>query len=346
MPSQVVDVAVIVVSILALWAGARLFVDAAVSAARRLGLSELTIGLTVVAVGTSSPEIAVSLEAALEARPDIAVGNVVGSNIFNIAVILGVVTLVQWLPISRELVKRDGVAVLATAVLGVVVLLDGVVSRLEGVALVALFGAYLYVLFRLSPDVPDLPDPADLPPPIVGAADGGGEVADGDSSTTDGEDSTTPPVGGGHAEFGLREAALLVVGLALVVGGGQLLIDSATSLARAVGISEWVIGATIVAAGTSSPEFAVSLVSLKRGQAGVSVGNVLGSNIFNFLFILGLAATITPLSVAGPAFEGALWLFGLTALLVAALWSGRRLSRPEGGLLVGSEAVRWLSSLL
>ncbi|WP_224447759.1 calcium/sodium antiporter [Haloprofundus salilacus] len=332
MPSQVVDAAVIVVSILALWAGARLFVDSAVNAARRLGLSELTIGLTVVAVGTSSPEIAVSLEAALEARPDIAVGNVIGSNIFNIAVILGVVTLVQWLPISRKLVKRDGAAVLATAILGVVVLFDGVVSRIEGLALVALFGAYLYVLFRFSPDLPDLPDPVDLPPPIVGATDGGGEEAD-----SDGERPT---------EFGLREAVLLVVGLALVVVGGQLLIDSATSLARAAGISEWVIGATIVAAGTSSPEFAVSLVSLKRGQAGVSVGNVLGSNIFNFLFILGLAATITPLSVAAAAFDGALWLLGLTALLVAALWSGRRLSRPEGGLLVGSEAVRWLSSLL
>ncbi|QCJ47333.1 calcium/sodium antiporter [Haloprofundus sp. MHR1] len=315
MPSIAVDVAVIAVSIAVLWIGARMFVDSAVHAARRFGLSELTIGLTVVAVGTSSPEIAVSLEAALESSPDIAVGNVIGSNIFNVAVILGIVALVRWVPISRGLVRRDGLAVLASAALALAVLFDGVVTRLEGLVLLALFGGYLFALFRLTPDGPGV----------------------------DGSEAAGATAG---SDFGAREALELVGGLALVVVAGQFLIDSATALARVVGVSEWVIGATVVAAGTSTPEFAVSVVALTRGSSGVSVGNVLGSNIFNVLFVLGLAATVAPLSVGPAAFDGALWSFGLSTLLVAALWSGHRLSRLEGGLFVGSEVVRWLRSIL
>jgi cation:H+ antiporter len=118
------------------------------------------------------------------------------------------------------------------------------------------------------------------------------------------------------------------------------------TLARGVGIPEWTIGATIVAAGTSTPEFAVSLVAVLRGRTGVSVGNVVGSNVFNALGILGLAASLTPLSVTAEALSGAWWLLALTTLVVAALWSGRRLSRPEGGALVVSEAVRWTVGLL
>ena len=139
---------------------------------------------------------------------------------------------------------------------------------------------------------------------------------------------------------------LVIVGLLIVLVSGDLLVGAATSLARGAGISEWVIGGTIVAAGTSTPEFAVSLVAMRTGRIGVSVGNVVGSNVFNILGILGFAAALRPLSVGPAALETTAWLLGISVLMVAALWTGRKLSRLEGGLFALSESVRWILGLL
>jgi cation:H+ antiporter len=197
------------------------------------------------------------------------------------------------------------VLLLTTAAL-VVVVRDGVVSRPEGVVLLCGFLAYLVVLLRLSPD--------------------------------------RFVAGGRTRPARPRDAVLLVVGLALVLGGGRLLVDAAVDLASMFGASEWTIGATVVAAGTSTPEAAVSLVALRRGRASVTLGNVLGSNVLNVLVVLGAAATVRPV-VAGPAaFAGALWLAGLTVLVVAVLRTGHELTRPEGVLLIATEAVRWVLS--
>jgi cation:H+ antiporter len=143
-----------------------------------------------------------------------------------------------------------------------------------------------------------------------------------------------------------RDAAFLVGGLALVLVSGDFMVVAASALARGAGISEWVIGGTIVAAGTSTPEFAVSLVAIRRGSLGVSVGNVVGSNIYNITGILGLAALIRPLVVSATALETLAWLGGITVLMVAALWTGRVLSRLEGALFAGSELCRWALGIL
>jgi cation:H+ antiporter len=150
----------------------------------------------------------------------------------------------------------------------------------------------------------------------------------------------------GETHFRARDVAALVGGLAVVLVSGDLMVGAASSLARGAGISEWVIGGTIVAAGTSTPEFAVSLVAIRRGRLGVSVGNIVGSNIFNFLGIMGLAAAIRPLALSGGVRSSVAWLLVVCAGLVAALWTGRRLSRPEGGVFVASEIVRWVVGLL
>ena len=143
-----------------------------------------------------------------------------------------------------------------------------------------------------------------------------------------------------------RDVVLLVVGLAVVLVSGDLMVGAATALARGAGVSEWVIGGTIVAAGTSTPEFAVSLVAIRRGSLGVSVGNIVGSNIFNLLGVLGVAALVRPLAVSETALSTLLWLGAVTVLVVAALWTRRELSRVEGGLFAASELARWALGLL
>jgi cation:H+ antiporter len=315
----VVQLVVVALTVVGLWIGARLLVDSSVRLARRAGLSELVIGLTIVAVGTSTPELAVSLDAAYKGFGDIAVANVLGSNIYNLAFILGVVSLFHVLPVQRSLVKRDGVALLASTAVGAAVLFDLTVSRLDGAVLVGLFLAYTgYLLSRGNPSADDEPaDPVDVTRALPERLSGPG-----------------------------RDIGLLVVGLALVLVSGDFLIGAASTLARGAGVSEWVIGGTIVAAGTSTPEFAVSLVAVRRGSLGVSVGNIVGSNIFNVLGVLGLAALVRPLAVSPSALSTLAWLVGISLLVVAALWTGRELSRAEGGLFAGSELVRWALGLL
>jgi cation:H+ antiporter len=323
--ATLVQLGLIVATVLGLWVGARLLVDSAVRLARRVGLSELTIGLTIVAAGTSAPELVVTTDAALKGLGDIAVGNVVGSNVYNLAFILGVVSLLRVVPVERSLVHRDGVVLLASTLLAGVVMLDLTVARPEGALLVGLLVAYTGYLLRTGAD----PEGADV------TAGGAGP-----------EERALPTALTERLSFPGRDAVLLVAGLAVVLVSGDLLVGAASTLARAAGVSDSIIGGTIVAAGTSTPEFAVSLVAVRRGRLGVSVGNVVGSNVFNVLGILGLAAVVRPLSFGAVALETVAWLAVVAALMVAALWTGRRLSRPEGALFAASELARWVLGLL
>ncbi|WP_276301410.1 sodium:calcium antiporter [Halorussus lipolyticus] len=336
-----VRLGVIVASVLGLWLGARLLVDSAVRLARRAGLSELAIGLTVVAMGTSTPELVVTTDAALAGAGDIAVGNVVGSNIYNLAFILGVVSLVRVIPIERSLVHRDGLVLVGSTLVGFAVMWNLTVGRVEGLVLIGLLVAYTGYLLRAeshgevgpeSSAPAETPDETPAKTPDETPPDGSRESPE----AFDVEEHASPP----------RDVALLVAGLALVLVSGHYMVESATALARGAGVSEWVIGGTIVAAGTSTPEFAVSLVAMRQGRVGVSVGNVVGSNVFNVLGILGVGAVISPLSVSATALESMVWLTVLVVVMVVALWSGRKLSRPEGGLFALSELVRWTLGLL
>jgi cation:H+ antiporter len=318
---QAVQVGIVVASVGGLWVGARLLVDSVVRLARRVGLSELTIGLTVVAAGTSTPELVVTADAALKGLGDIAVGNVVGSNIYNLAFVLGVVSLLRVVPIERSLVHRDGVALVVSTLLGAYAVSDGLVTRLEGAVLVGVFVVYTAFLLRSGTDASQSVDPSDAPPGVA-------------TAVTE------------RVQFRGRDAVLLVAGLAVVLVSGDLMVGAASALARGAGLSEWVIGGTIVAAGTSTPEFAVSLVAMRRGRLGVSVGNVVGSNVFNLLVIMGVGALVSPLSLSSSIGLSLAWLLAVSVAMVAALWTGRRLSRPEGGLFAGSEVVRWVVGLL
>lgn len=316
----VVQVAIVIGTVLGLWLGARTLVDAVVRLARRFGVPELTIGLTIVAAGTSTPELVVSADAALAGNGEIAVGNVIGSNIYNLAVVLGAVSLLRVVPVERSLVHRDGIAALLATLVGFAALFDRTVTRGEGIVLGALFVGYtIYVLRDERPAA---------------------------SIDTEYPDSRVAAAIGPDDSFRGRDALSLVGGLVLVLVSGHFMVEAASTIARTAGVSDWVIGGTIVAAGTSTPELAVSLVAMRRGHVGMSVGNVLGSNIFNVLGILGIAAAISPLAVGGAAIEGLLWLSVITLVMVGALWSGRRLSRPEGGFFVLSELVRWTLGLL
>lgn len=304
----VVPFALLAGSVVGLWLGARLFVESAVRLARRIGLSELAIGLTVVAVGTSLPELTVSAEAALVGAGDIAIGNVIGSNVYNLAFILGFITLFGAIAVPRTLARRDGIVLFGATALAALLLVDLRLGRFEAAVLMLALAGYLLALTRA----------------------GAGPVVDGD------EDRVFRP----------RDPALLIGGLVIVLTSGHLLVSAAVDLARAVGLSEWAIGATVVAAGTSTPEFAVSVLALWRGQVGVSVGNLLGSNVFNALGVLGVAGLIQPLSVDSAALADLGWLLAVTGFVTVALWSGHRLSRGEGGVLVGSELTRWALDFL
>lgn len=296
-----VQIGVIFLTILGLWIGARLLVDAVVRLARRFELSELTIGLTIVAMGTSTPELTVSIDAAFKGLGDIAVANLLGSNVYNLAFILGVISLLKVIPIAESLLHRDGIALLASTLIGGVAVFDLRITRLEGILLAGAFIAYTVVLLR------------------------GNQTEPAESTQRASVEAVTRRVTD-QVTFRGRDAVFLVGGLALVLVSGDYMVSAASELARGVGISEWVIGGTIVAAGTSTPEFAVSLVAIQRESLGVSVGNIIGSNVFNITGILGVAAIVRPLVTGSSALGTLAWLAGISLLMVAR--SGRNGCSP------------------
>jgi cation:H+ antiporter len=296
--------ALLIASILLLWKGSDWLVEAAARIGRRFRLSDLTIGLTIVAFGTSAPEFAVTISAAVNNLADISVGNVVGSNIFNLGFILGGCALFRVLQTSPRLVYRDGGLLIATSLVLILFLWDHRLDRWEGISLFCGLFAYLALLFWKKEPV----DEDDLP--------------------------------GGSATW--KDVPLLLLGIGAVVGGGHLLVDSASELARFMGVSEWVIAVTIVAAGTSAPEFATSLMAAAKGRAGMSIGNLIGSDLFNLMGVLGLAGIIRPMQVAPGSLQSVIMLAGMCALVVILMRTGWRLNRSEGALLVGIGILRWV----
>lgn len=319
-------IVIFILSIGGLWLGSRLLVDAAVIIARKGGLSELVIGLTIVAVGTSTPELVVSADAAVSGFGSIAVANVLGSNIFNLALVLGGVSLLQAVPVERSLIHRDGLALLgATAVVGVTLLMsEGTIGRVHGLVFLLLIGGYLVFLIHTERSHPSMSTEYSNVPEI---------------SLDTIVDRVPIP---GAATYG----CILLCGLAIVLVSGHYLVSSAVAIAAAAGISEWTIGETIVAAGTSTPELVVSIVAVRSGHIGMAVGNVFGSCIFNLLGILGVAAILNPLVMGNSAVQTLGWLSIVSIAMVGALWSGNTLSRVEGVIFVSAELIRWVVRLI
>lgn len=288
-----------------LYAGGEALILGAVKLGQRVGMSPPVIGLTVVAFGTSAPELAVSIEEAFFGHDDVAVANVIGSNITNIALILGLAAMIRVVPVHAQLVRRDIPIMLVCMITAVFMLLDGVLSRFEGLALMAGLVAYL-ALCLMRP------------------------------GTTDQIDD---PIGKRSAVWLERHRwlpmAVISLGVTSLALGSGLLIEGATWLARDLGISEAVIGLTIVAMGTSLPEFTASIVATIRGHTDIAIANVVGSNIFNVLLVLGITAGLTPLSSSGVSLSVMLIMIALSVLLWEFAHSGNVLSRTEGGVLLG-----------
>ena len=298
-------------------AGAEMVVRGGAHLARALGMSPVVVGLTVVAIGTSAPEFVVSLGAAWRGSPDIATGNVVGSNLANIGMILGVAGLVRPLPVSLRLLKVEVPALVASTAVFAAMAYGGRFTRLEGGVLVALLCALTAFNIRAA---------RREPPPVVA------EFA---------------------SEFGASnktalDLLLVASGLVLLLGGGHLLVESAVTIARGLGVSELIIGLTLVAVGTSLPELATSIIAVLRNEPDIAVGNVVGSNLFNLLAVLGPVAILRPIPVSPELLHlqvPALLL--LTGLLWPILRSGHTLSRWEaGGLLTAYAIIIGLSATL
>ncbi len=310
------NASVIVVTFLFIALGAKTVVDSASALATRLGVSELILGLTVVALGTSAPEFAVTIVAALKGRSAISVGNIVGSNIFNLGFILGGAALVRVIPTDRELVWRDGVVLVGSTLLLVLLIgRDLTLSHADGWILFGLLGVYLTYLWQARRN---------------GQPRGGDE-----------EEEAPAPDAVRPGRLVWRDTGVLLLGLGVVGFSSHLLVESASALARDFGITEWVIAVTIVAAGTSVPEMATSLAGVVRGHMAISAGNIIGSDIFNLLGVLGLAGILHTMHLELPARSSLMALSGMAILVLILMRSGWRLTRAEGFLLVLVGVLRW-----
>lgn len=307
-------VALFFIGLALLIVGAEMLVRGASSLARRVGLSPLVIGLTVVAYGTSSPELAVSTGAALSGEGSLGLGNIIGSNIFNVLFILGLSAAIAPLIVSQQLIRLDVPIMIGISILLMLFAWNGALSRYEGLILLA--GAVLYTVFAIRQSRRESREISEEYDEAFGA----------------------PQRGRGWLESLPMQIVLIVVGLAALVLGATWLVDGAIEAAETIGISEVVIGLTIVAAGTSLPEVATSIIAAFRGERDIAVGNIVGSNIANILVILGLTTTLSPnaLEVAPSLINFDLPV--MTAVAVACLpifFTGRLIGRWEGALFLG-----------
>ena len=302
---------IVLATFFAIAIGAKYVVDSAAALAHRANVSELVVGLTIVALGTSAPEFGVTLVAAFEGRSSISVGNIVGSNIFNLGFILGGAALVRAIPTSILIVWRDAIVlVAATVVLFLLVGIDLELGALDGAVLFLLLLAYLrYIWVDRKNGAP---------------SDHEGEVR-----------------GSVFKNAPWKEGALLAVGLVTIGVASHFLIGSASALARSFGVSEWTIAVTIVAAGTSVPEFATTLAGVVRGRTAISAGTVIGSDIFNVLGVLGVAGILHPMTLAPAARTSLLALTGMVFIVFVMMRTNWRLSRTEGLILILLAAFRW-----
>lgn len=299
------DAGLIVAGLVLLYFGAEALVRGSSAVALKLGLSPLVVGLTVVAYGTSTPELIVSVKSALAGQSGIAVGNVVGSNIFNVGVILGIAAIICPIKVNFQLVKIDVPIMIGATLLMMFFFRDGALARWEAGILFA--GIIVYTI----------------------------------GSVLFAKKTTTPEV---KAEFeeSLKhptkplwmDLLYILGGLGLLVFGSNFLVDGSISIARAWGVSEAIIGLTIVAAGTSTPELAASIVAALKKEPDIAIGNIVGSNIYNILCILGAAGLIAPINAGGVAWLDLSVMLGFALLLVPILWTGFIIKRWEAGILL------------
>ena len=313
-----INILLLLLGIALLTCGGETLIRGSLAAARRLGVSPLLSGLVIVGFGTSAPELVVSVNAAIEGRPDIAIGNVVGSNIANILLILGVCAVIAPLAVKPLALRRDAVTVVAASILFLVLVGGDALERADAAIFLVALGAYLVWAywserFHAAPS--------------------------GELHQAEAEELSAVP------KSALWTVIAVAFGLLLLIGGSQVLLIGAIGTAAHFGVPEAVIGLTLVAVGTSLPELSISVIASIRRHADVAIGNILGSNIFNLLGILGVSALLQPLPVHARILQFDQWvMLGTSLLLLLFLYTGRRLRRSEGGVLViGYGIYVWLS---
>lgn len=281
--------------------GADWFVEGASKIADRFGIPQLVIGLTIVAMGTSAPETAVSITSALKGSAEITIGNVVGSNILNVFIILGMTAVVRSIAVQSSTVKYEiPFTIAVTALLAGLGLADNTVSRMEGVILWVVFIGYLFYLLKM--------------------AKAGQEAAE---EAADGEKDPM-----------WKLIVLVIIGVVLIVWGSDVTVGAATSLAKIFGMSERLIGLTIVALGTSLPELVTSVTAAIKGKADIAVGNIVGSNLFNILFVVGTTALITPVAYSASFLVDSLIAMAAMVLLLVCVIPKKKLNRPAGVVML------------
>lgn len=282
--------------------GADIFVDGSSSIAGILKIPSVIIGLTITAMGTSAPEAAVSINAGLLGNSDISLGNIVGSNIFNLLVVIGVCAVIFPAVSHRDILKRDLWWNIGATVLLCILIADGHISRIDGLILLCVFIVYICLMIF--------------------------------SAVKNRIEETPPNV------MSLPKSLIYVAaGLAAVILGGDLVVDNASLIAKSLGMSDTLVGLTIVAIGTSLPELVTSVVASRKGESGIALGNAVGSCLFNILFILGAASVLTPISAAPELITDALILTAAAVLILITAKTGKRMNRIEGLICVGAYII-------
>lgn len=295
---MIIQIAILIIGFVFLVKGADMFVDGASNIAYNFKIPTLIVGLTIVAFGTSAPEAAVSIAASVAGNNAISIGNVVGSNIFNLLCIIGVCALIGTLPVDKELLKRDFPVVLGSTVLLVLFAhLFGELSRVIGILFLALIIIYVYLMVKKAKSNPEA-----------------SEIQE--------------------AKFGMGKSVIfLIIGLIGIILGAEFVVNSASFLASMFGLSDTLIGLTIVAIGTSLPELVTSLTALKKGDTGIVIGNIIGSCLFNILFILGISSAIVPMPIAPTMMTDLIFLVAITALSYIFANTKDKFDRKEGLVL-------------
>lgn len=291
--------------------GADIFVEGASSIAKKFHVPPMIIGLTIVAMGTSAPEAAVSISSSLSGQNDMAIANVVGSNFFNILIVLGVSSIIAKLPVQEDTIKKDTPFLIFVSLLLVVLGFNSNLSRIDGIILLTLFTFFLINMVKSS---------------LKGSSN--------DSINSNGEAAVAIDTSVQESVSMPKTILFSIIGIVGIVVGGDIVVNSATTIATSFGMSENLVGLTIVAVGTSLPEFVTSVVAVKKGENEIAIGNVIGSNIFNILLILGLAAVINPITMSTLALMDAIFMTIITVLLYLFMKKDNSLVKKQGIVLI------------
>ena len=306
--SMAINIVLLVLGVIIVLKGADWLTDGAVNIATRFGVSQMVIGLTIVAMGTSMPEFCVSMVSALKGTPDLAVGNVVGSNTLNTLLIVGCSALVAPIMVKRLSVKRDIPFAVVASLLMLLFCLDGAIGRVDAAVLFAGFCLFMFVTLKYAKTTEEH---AAAVATSGAATTGISEASTSQASSSEASTSQASSSEASSSETSAQEASqasgtsmlkavvMLVVGLLCLIAGSNMFVDNASFVASSLGVSDAVIGLTIVAGGTSMPELATSMVSAKKGNSDIAIGNVIGSNVFNILMIIGITGLVKPMHIAG-----------------------------------------------